>query len=72
MDTVRKAVDDEKLEGVILAACSPRAKQQELQLDRAATMVERSFAKTDCRSGRMAENNCRVVDAHQFLSARYY
>jgi len=41
MDSVRKAVDEEKLEGVILAACSPRAKQQELQLDRAATMVER-------------------------------
>jgi len=41
IDSVRKAVDEEKLEGVILAACSSRAKQQELQLDRAATMVER-------------------------------
>jgi quinone-modifying oxidoreductase subunit QmoB len=41
MDSVRKAVDEEKLEGVILAACSSRAKQQELQLDRAGTMVER-------------------------------
>jgi len=41
MDTVRKAVDDEKLEGVILAACSHRAKQKELQLDRGATVVER-------------------------------
>ena len=41
MDSVRKAVDEEKLEGVILAACSSRAKQRELQLDRAATMVER-------------------------------
>ncbi len=41
MDSVRKAVDEEKLEGVILAACSTRAKQQELQLDRDGTMVER-------------------------------
>jgi quinone-modifying oxidoreductase subunit QmoB len=41
MDSVRKAIDDENLEGVILAACSSRAKQQELQPDRAATMVER-------------------------------
>jgi quinone-modifying oxidoreductase subunit QmoB len=41
IDSVRKAVDDEKLEGVILAACSSRAKQKELQLDRAGTMVQR-------------------------------
>jgi len=41
MNSVRKAVDDERLEGVVLAACSSRAKQQELQLDRAGTVVER-------------------------------
>jgi quinone-modifying oxidoreductase subunit QmoB len=41
MDSVRRAVDEEKLEGVILAACSSRAKQQELRLDRAGTLVER-------------------------------
>jgi quinone-modifying oxidoreductase subunit QmoB len=41
MDSVRRAVDEEKLEGVILAACSSRARQQELRLDRAGTMVER-------------------------------
>jgi quinone-modifying oxidoreductase subunit QmoB len=41
MDSVRKAVDDGKLEGVILAACSSRVKQRELQLDRAGMMVQR-------------------------------
>jgi quinone-modifying oxidoreductase subunit QmoB len=41
MDSVRKAVDDDKLEGVILAACSSRVKQRELQLDRPDTMVQR-------------------------------
>jgi quinone-modifying oxidoreductase subunit QmoB len=41
MNSVRKAVDDERLEGVVLAACSSRAKQQELELDRAGTVVER-------------------------------
>jgi quinone-modifying oxidoreductase subunit QmoB len=41
MDTVRKAVDEEKLEGVILAACSSRAKQKELRLDKDDTLVER-------------------------------
>jgi quinone-modifying oxidoreductase subunit QmoB len=41
MDTVRKAVDDEKLEGVILAACSTRAKQKELHLGRDDTLIER-------------------------------
>ncbi len=50
MDSVRKAVDEEKLEGVILAACSSRAKQQELQLDRAD---DDGRAREPARAGRV-------------------
>ena len=41
LDGIGKAIDEHQLEGVLLAACSPRAKEQEFKLDPRKVVLER-------------------------------